>query len=361
MRSDVHCKMSDLQRSFSIQFPLMSKEETPPDSQDFFQSRIIDVNSVPPNAPLFGDCFHSCVHITSPPKGLPAPVILPKTTATQGGIVAMCIPSLLQPPHLRGTVPSIYCWTKTSTESTSNPQQEIAKAIVQQYQQCVPGISLAARVNPTTADFKASFERLKHVAGKRFLFHYVSYGAAEVTAQEIALHSQDKLSFDRFSIEYILNATAPCAVHIIDCDFAGMLAPTYYSFISDRADSGNEVDLFAFFACGAREKLPRSPGLPFDLFTSCMTTPARTALLWHSRHYYCFKNGPLRPLEPDFFEKAPSSIINEITLILHRLVEAMACEVFPPELFLKVFHSDPALAHFAANLFWRQEFFHSLV
>ena len=329
----------------------MSKDQDA-DPQDFFQSRAAEATSSAPSAPLYADWSHASLEITSRPFGFPPePVVLPKTTVTQCGIVAMCIPSLLQPPHLRGTAPSIHCWTKTSTESTSNPQQEIAKAIVQQYQQCIPGISLAARVNPTTADFKASFERLKTINDKRFLFHYFSYGAADVTPNDIALHSQDKLSFDRYPIESVLNATAPCAVHVIDCDFAGILKATYEAFIGDRADSGNPVDLFAFFACGPREKLPRSPGLPFDLFTSCMTTPARTALLWHSRHYYCFKNGPLRPLEPDFFEKAPASIINEITLILHRLVEAMACEMFPPELFLKVFHSDAALAHFAANFF----------
>ena len=33
-------------------------------------------------------------------------------------------------------------------------------------------------------------------------------------------------------------------------------------------------------ACGAKEVLPMNPKLPADLFTSCLTTPIRTALHW---------------------------------------------------------------------------------
>lgn len=33
-------------------------------------------------------------------------------------------------------------------------------------------------------------------------------------------------------------------------------------------------------ACGPKEILPMNPRLPADLFTSCLTTPIKTALLW---------------------------------------------------------------------------------
>lgn len=304
------------------------------------------------SAPLFADWSHTRLQVASPPCDFPAePFVFPKTTVTQGGFVAMCIPSLVQPAHLRGPTPAIHCWTRTSTESTANPQQEISKAIVQQYQQCIPGISLAARVNPTVADFEASFERVKVVPGKRFLFHYIASGLPDTTGQGMTLLDHDKPNHHHSLVQKVMTRTAPCAVHIIDCDYAGLLAQSYNAFISGRAESPNPVDMFVFFACGAQEKLPRSPGLPCDLFTSCITTPARTALLWHSRHYYCFKDGPLRPLDPDFYERAPQKILTEICVILHRVVEAMAYEVFPTELYLKVFHTDTALAHFAANFF----------
>ena len=35
-----------------------------------------------------------------------------------------------------------------------------------------------------------------------------------------------------------------------------------------------------FAACGANEALPASPEVPADLFTSCLTTPIKTALNW---------------------------------------------------------------------------------
>lgn len=37
-------------------------------------------------------------------------------------------------------------------------------------------------------------------------------------------------------------------------------------------------------SCGSRELLPMNPLLPADLFTSCLTTPIKTALLWYCHH-----------------------------------------------------------------------------
>lgn len=37
-------------------------------------------------------------------------------------------------------------------------------------------------------------------------------------------------------------------------------------------------------SCGAKELLPMSPMLPADLFSSCLTTPIKTALLWYCYH-----------------------------------------------------------------------------
>ena len=37
-------------------------------------------------------------------------------------------------------------------------------------------------------------------------------------------------------------------------------------------------------SCGPKELLPMNPGLPADLFTACLTTPIKTALLWFCRH-----------------------------------------------------------------------------
>lgn len=309
--------------------------------------------------PLFADWLHSTLQIDIPPANYPPdPVILPHPTSTKSGIVVMCIPSLLQPSQFRGISSSIHCWTKSSTESTANPQQEIAKAIIQQYSSCVHNIKIIARVNPSMNDFKASFTNQNMSSDSRILFHYSQYGASGITPQSIVIQSSpDISSSNHCPIENVLNSTATCSLHIIDCDNAGLLLPTYDKFVNTRNNEKLKTDIFAFFSCGALEKLPRSPGLPFDLFTSCITTPARTALLWHSRHYYCFKNGPLRPLPIDFFDQASPQIINEITITLHRLVEAMAFEVFEPELFLKVFHSDSTIAHFAANFYLASRIF----
>ncbi len=39
-------------------------------------------------------------------------------------------------------------------------------------------------------------------------------------------------------------------------------------------------DSILLVACGNKEVLPMNPKLPADLFTSCLTTPIKTALYW---------------------------------------------------------------------------------
>ena len=46
-----------------------------------------------------------------------------------------------------------------------------------------------------------------------------------------------------------------------------------------------------FAACGAHELLPRIPGLPDDLFTACLTTPLRIALLYHNLQTFPLTTG----------------------------------------------------------------------
>ena len=44
-------------------------------------------------------------------------------------------------------------------------------------------------------------------------------------------------------------------------------------------------------ACGAKEVLPMNPKLPADLFTSCLTTPIKTALHWYVMSINCSVDG----------------------------------------------------------------------
>jgi len=300
--------------------------------------------------PIFSDWVHNCVSLLKPPDDYPPKqIIFPSLSNTSQGVIVICIPDLLLPNSQNSLSSSVFCWTPISKESTSNPQQEIAKAIVSQYQHSMPKLAIAARVNPTSSDLKSSVQKIKQKpSGNRILFHYMSYGGPSITDDSITLYSPDRMSHEKFPIESIMAAVHPCSVHIYDCDNAGALMSKYQACL---AKSDSPCDVFAFFSCEKDQKLPRPPGFPFDLFTSCMTTPAHAALLWHSRHYYCFKYGPLKPLDVSFYHRIPPNITEEICIIIHRLVEAMAFEVFEKELFLTVFRTDPAIAHFVSNFY----------
>ena len=312
---------------------------------------------LPEKRRIFTDWFHTDLNILKSPPNYP-PEIGPfsSLTTTTQGIIAMCIPSLSNrnnngiKSRVNNAPETYYCWTTTKSESTSNPQQEIAKSIVTQYQHIMPKMAANARVNTSVQDFRNTLSKLNKTSEKT-LFHYFSHESQDISPQYIVLHSNDRTSFDYFPIGEVLSATHPCSVHIIECDHAGLLIPVYNNFIISKHSSGKPSDIFAFFSCSEMERMPHSPGLPSDIFTSCMTTPAKMALLWHSRHYHYFNDGPLRPLSTDFYSGCPESILDEVSIILHRLVEAMAFDVFDRELYLKVFRSDQSLAHFASNFF----------
>jgi regulator-associated protein of mTOR len=46
------------------------------------------------------------------------------------------------------------------------------------------------------------------------------------------------------------------------------------------ADAIHRCPRIVFAACGPRESLPVLPGFPLDIFTACLTTPIRMALVW---------------------------------------------------------------------------------
>lgn len=62
-------------------------------------------------------------------------------------------------------------------------------------------------------------------------------------------------------------------------------------------------------SCGSKELLPMNPMLPADLFTSCLTTPIKTALLWYCYHkvgHISLVSG----ITPDMIDKLVFSFVN---------------------------------------------------
>lgn len=78
-----------------------------------------------------------------------------------------------------------------------------------------------------------------------------------------------------------------------------------------------------FAACGADETLPRVPGMPDDLFTACLTTPLRIALLFHNLETFPFT----RSLADVQVQRSSDYMAELWDLMSHDLKTRLWCEL----------------------------------
>jgi len=310
------------------------------------------------NRVIYEDWYHLSFSVANAPLDYPPqPVATPNCYRICRGICMALISNLNNPLYFKDLSNSVFFWTQINSESSANPHQEIAKAIFSQYGYFMTGANIISKANPSINEVNTILKNFKGILCERNLFHYVLHGKDKISSQYILINSSDKKFFEFYPIENILSSFEPCSLHIIDCNYAGLLIPTYSAFIQDRYDQNLESDLVAFFACSHSELIPKITGLPSDLFSSCLVSPAKTAILWHSKHYYSLNCQPLAPLDISTIDSFPRGVLDEIALILLRLVEAMAIELFDEKLFIRMFRSDPSLAKITTSFFLASKIF----
>ncbi|KAJ6249760.1 regulatory-associated protein of mtor [Anaeramoeba flamelloides] len=118
--------------------------------------------------------------------------------------------------------------------------------------------------------------------------------------------------------------------------------------------SQKPIKTIALFSCLAYEYLPTDPNMPADLFTSCLTTPIKTALRWH----ICSKfssNTLLGNIDFDFIEKIPGklndrrTILGELNWIFTTIADTIAWNILPNELFRQLYRQDLMIATLFRN------------
>ena len=282
--------------------------------------------------PVFVDWVHSFIGVYERFPGYPPPKMdFPRVTATTNCLMAMCLPKMSVQQAMNQSLPLIYFWVNVA-DGTCDNFAEVAGAITAQYAKVFPRIRVHPRMNPSP-DWLGQFlvQTRARPANQRVLAHYCS--SVNEDLEEFSKVLRD---------EALLKTTA----FIFECDKCGALSECFEGLKKD-------VDTFAFFACDKNEVLPKSNDLPIDMFSSCLTSPARMALLWHSRRYYGFQNGPLKPLSMSFVEDEEDGSLDEvfsrIQVTLKHTVEAMAFEVLDSESFLRLFRTDPVVAQLSVN------------
>lgn len=185
----------------------------------------------------------------------------------------------------------------------------------------------------------------------RILYHYINHSSYDEKRDFLTFTYKDgtaQILFTKF-LTYLSDGSTI----VVEENNAGALLPILKSYIQSFP---NQPDIIAFFSCSADQSMPIAKHIPVDSFSSCILTPARAALLYHSRAYYCFTDSSLEPIAPLFFnslneekKKFVDECFNTLTLVLETVVESMAFRLLPHHLFYKLFRSDAALAKLTTN------------
>lgn len=112
-------------------------------------------------------------------------------------------------------------------------------------------------------------------------------------------------------------------------------------------------------ACADDQLLPLAPHVPADLFTSCLTTPIKTALRWFAR----------RSLVPHIttamLDRIPgkynlrSSPLGDLEYVFTAVSDAIAWNVLPRDLFKRLYRQDVLLASLMRNFLLAQRILRS--
>ena len=263
----------------------------------------------------------------------------------------MYVNSNIQHSNLNENPPEICFWQRESIKS-NDLSTKLTELIQTQFSSLI--FHKEDKIDNITNKPKSKIlQDVKNVQGHQLVYHYIGNDADRPTEGQFNLINSENESL--FLSELIENC-GNYSIFIFDCDNSGSLLTDFLREKS-KSEKTKNFDSIFFFSCSEKETMPRSTDYPVDFFTSCLTSPSRVALLWHSRHYFCFQSGCLQPL-PTFFVEDMSDenpkitkLLNELDSVLRCTVESMAYENMEPELFVKLFRTNNTLSKLCVNYF----------
>lgn len=232
-----------------------------------------------------------------------------------------------------------YCWSDMKNREESAISEAVSYLLRQNLVTYVQD-NAASLLDPSGEKI---LRAISHFNGgdkfNRCLFLFNGHGTPEpLTDGQLVLPSESGFGTTPLSVKELVEHLEIPGCFIFDCDFAGSLYPIF-SELQDQ-------DMFAFFACGPDETLTHRLGLPADLFTSCLLTPALISLLWGSRQFYAFQKGGLHQFPLSYFTDQNGikphllSFSFEIERLLRCLVKAMAYGAMPAKDLFNIFYRD---------------------
>lgn len=322
-------------------------------------------------------------------------------------VLMLCLNLGIDPPDARKPekCACVQAWVDPSKYSSpSNIPDTIIKELGDQYLQLRCKMSISKSLDPTIEHVRSALLTARRgAAGERVLVHYNGHGVPAPSKNgEIWAFSVDYKQYVPIPLTEINNYVGLPAMWVFDCSRAG-LAIDHYSAVYEHirrereasqdaaattpTSSGNSLprrrgasnsaqaqadyqpqqkrgsqidELILLGACRGNELLPFNPDYPADVFTACLTTPIRMAVLWFCKH------SALRKYPADIFQRITGDAdkratpLGELTWIYNTVTESIAYDILPLRTFQRLFRTDTMVTFLFRNFLLAERIMRSL-
>jgi len=294
--------------------------------------------------------------------------------------LVLCLNIGVDPPDVVKPDPCarLECWINPLETPPARALDRISKELQLNYERWQPRARYKMCTDPTVDDVKKLCVSLrKNAKEERVLFHYNGHGVPRPTANgEIWVFNKTYTQYIPLSIYDLQTWMGTPSIYVFDCSAAGLILTGFKQFCQQREDEnflwlqqqrneaaalGKEVpppptrapspfrDCILLAACRSNELLPTNPDLPADLFTSCLTTPIKTALRWFAPRSF------LQSITPDMLDRVCGRLndrktpLGELNWIFTAITDTIAWNVLPRPLFKRLFRQDLLVASLFRN------------
>ncbi|KAJ6220879.1 hypothetical protein RDWZM_006691 [Blomia tropicalis] len=311
---------------------------------------------------------------------------------TMSVAIVLCLNVGIDPPDVVKPNPCavLQCWTDPFDQSTQTKTVDtIAANLVKQYERWQPRARYKHCTDPTIEDIKKLCNTLRRASKEeRVLFHYNGHGVPKPTVNgEIWVFNRSYTQYIPLSLYDLQQWMGSPSIYVFDCSNAGVIVDQFKqyaiqhqkefemnssSYLNSSKDSDmlngkllpppNYQNCILLAACDKGETIPLHPDLPADLFTSCLTTPIKTFIVWFMK-----RNAPkfAPDINIDMIDKIPGSladrksIMGELNWIFTAITDTIAWNMLPRDLFQKLFRQDLLVASLFRNFLLAQRIMRS--
>uniref|UniRef100_A0A8L8JZU0 Raptor_N domain-containing protein n=1 Tax=Heligmosomoides polygyrus TaxID=6339 RepID=A0A8L8JZU0_HELPZ len=260
-------------------------------------------------------------------------------------------------------------WVDPYSCSPQKAAYKIAKSLQNSYERWQPRARYKSVTDPTGDDVrKLCMSMRRNAKDERVLFHYNGHGVPRPTQNgEIWVFNKNFTQYIPLSLYDLQLCMDFPSIYVWDCSSAETIVNWFMQVVASTSISGARInshmtadqqaeslkfqrrpkfrDCIQLAACREDERLPTNPDLPADLFTSCLTTPIHTSILW-----YLIKSGRKSQFPPNLLEEIPGqlndrrTILGELNWIFTAITDTIAWNALPRDDFQRLFRQDLLLA-----------------